>query len=103
MAIPKNPRRVFPIYHERVHQKVKGIQGFLLRHVDDTVSWNPRKILQLKSLRRDLRAQFQRMEATWDDMKANPVNEPIFDEVEGWISTDEEAMMTALRDSEAFL
>ena len=43
------------------------------------------------------------MEATWDDMKANPVNEPIFDEVEGWISTDEEAMMTALRDSEAFL
>ena len=43
------------------------------------------------------------MEAAWEDMKANPVHEPIFDEVEGWVNTAEVAMKTALRDSERFL
>ena len=101
MATPKNPRRVFLSYKRACLVKVKEIQDFLLKHAN--VSLNPRKTLQLESSQRALRDQFRRMEAAWDDMKADPANEHAFDEVEEWIDTAKEAMKTALLDSEEFL
>ena len=103
MVTPKNPVRVFSTYHNRIHQKIRGIEEFLLRHAITEVSWNPRKVAQLELLQSDLRAQFQRMEMAWDDMRANPKNEPVLDEVEMCVNTAEVAVTTALLESETFL
>jgi hypothetical protein len=103
MAVPKNPGRVISIYHNRIHLKIKGIEEFLLRHADTEVSWNYRKVAQLEALQSDMRAQFQRMEAAWDDMRINPIHEPVLYEVEMYVNTAEVAVMTALLESETFL
>ena len=67
------------------------------------MSWNDRKVAQLVALQSDLRAQFQRMEAAWDDMRINPLHEPVLDEVEMYVNTAEVAVTTALLESETFL
>jgi hypothetical protein len=103
MVPRKNPRKVFPSYNTHIQVKVKEIKEFLLKHEAVTVSLNPRKILQLETLQTDLRDQFRGMETAWDNMKDDPTNESIFDEVEGWITTAKEAVNNALLDSETFL
>ena len=103
MVAPKHPGRVISIYHPYIHLKIRGIEEFLLWHADTEVSWNHRKVAQLEALQSDLRAQFQRMEMTWDDMKANPIHEPVFDKVEMCVNTAEVAVTTTLLESESFL
>jgi hypothetical protein len=100
----KNPGKVMSTYHNRIHKKIKGIE-FLLRHANAEVSWNDRKVAQLVALQSDLRAQFQRMEAAWDDMRIDPLHEPfeLLDEVEMYVNTAGVTVTTALLESGTFL
>ena len=69
------------------------------------MSWNDRKVAQLVALQSDLRAQFQRMEAAWDDMRIDPLHKPfeLLAEVEMYVNTAGVTVTTALLESGTFL
>jgi hypothetical protein len=45
----------------------------------------------------DLRAQFQRMEKAWDDMRKEVDAGPVYDEAEGKVLAAESSMIEAIR------
>ena len=90
----KNPNKVFPTYVKRMKNKVAQIEAYMEEH---TLVLTSRKSHQLDVMVDDLRAQFQRMEKAWDDMREEVDAEPVYDEAEGKVLAAESSMIEAIR------
>ena len=97
----KNPKRVFPTFKTQCLKKAKAIRDFVNKHA--SVALDPKKVLHLESLQADLREQFRRMQRDWDNAKGGIDDDIVFDEVEAMVNAAEEAVDTALYESEKFL
>ena len=62
----------------------------------------PPEHLQLETLHKDLRDQFQPMESAWN-LREESTDGSVFNEVEGMITTAKEAVDKVLLDSDMFL
>ena len=76
-------------------EKSKVIHDFMLKHIvlhTRLVPLNLREVLQLETLRTELRNHFIRTEIAWNEGKGEDVDKAVFDEVEAITHDAKEAM-----------